>query len=104
MIKFTNLNGSGPHTKLINAETGEDIGKILAVSYGAMITIGRERVTACCELSMMQLELVAGKTEFRTLNPISQRYEPVRAIEFRDGTRVEIAEDGTPSVVALESK
>lgn len=100
MIKFTNLNGISSHTKITNAETGENLGKVLAISYGAKIEIGREIVTAECELSMMRFELVAGKTEFRTLNPASQRHEAVRAIEFRDGTPVKIAEDGTPSVVA----
>jgi hypothetical protein len=42
--------------------------------------------------------VTAAKTVFETLNPVTKKYEPVCAIEFCDGSRVEIAEDGTPSV------
>ncbi|MGR4927373.1 hypothetical protein ACIPUD_11255 [Bradyrhizobium sp. CAR08] len=99
MIKFTNETGSPARTKITNAATGEDLSKILPIKYGARIEIGQKEIVATCEIAMMQIDLVAGRTEFHALNPIAQRYQPVRAIEFRDGTRVEIEEDGTPAVV-----
>ncbi|MFK4725382.1 hypothetical protein ABIE89_006482 [Bradyrhizobium niftali] len=100
MIKFSNPDGLPSHTTVSNAETGESLSKVLPIKYGAKIEIGRNEIVATCEIAMMQLDLAVGRAEFRTINPISQRYESVRAIEFRDGTRVEIAEDGTPSVAA----
>ncbi len=101
MIRFVNETGISNATKMIDTETGADISKLLAIEYGAQITIEREMVTATCRIAMLSLSLVAGKVKFETKNPVSDRYERVRAIEFHDGTRVEIAEDGTPSVVKI---
>lgn len=98
MIRFKNDSGNGILTEILNAETGEDITKILPVEYGVQITIGQV-VTAQCRVVMVNMDVVAGQTIFETLNPVTKKYEPVRAIEFGDGSRVEIAEDGTPSVV-----
>lgn len=99
MIRFQNDSGNAIQTKILNAETGEDISKIIPVEYGARIIIDRDMVVAECRIAMMHIDMVAGKTIFETLNPVTKKYEPVRAIEFCDGSRVEIAEDGTPSVV-----
>jgi hypothetical protein len=101
MIRFVNETGVSNATQMFDAETGADISKLLAVEYGAQITIERDMVKATCRLAMVSLSVVADKVEFETKNPVSDRYERVRAIEFYDGTRVEIAEDGTPSVVKI---
>jgi hypothetical protein len=100
MIRFVNETGISNATQMIDTETGEDIGKKLAVEYGAQITIERDLVIAKCRLSMLSLSVVAGKVEYETRNPRSDRYERVRAIEFHDGSRVEISEDGIPSLVS----
>lgn len=101
MIRFVNETGISNATKMIDTETGEDIASKLAVEYGAQIIIERDMVKATCRLAMPSLSIVAGKVEFETKNPMADRYERVRAIEFHDGTRVEIAEDGTLSVVKI---
>jgi len=103
MIKFQNLTGIPHDTKMLNSATGEDISGILAVEYGISIVIGRDGVKASCRLAMVGADVTALNTTFETLNPISRRYEAVRTIEFRDGTRVEISDDGTPSVIAPQS-
>ncbi|TPL40697.1 hypothetical protein [Mesorhizobium sp. B2-4-6] len=97
MLRFENTSGIGRETGVVDTTTGEDIGKVLAISMGAQIVIG-EFVTCHATLSMIEIDLAVDKTEFHTKNPVTGGYEPVAAIEFRDGTRVEIAEDGTPSV------
>ena len=97
MIRFVSKNGMGNSTHLIDAKTGADLKNLLTVEYGATIEIG-ELVTATCRLAMIELDMVAGKTEFLTKHPISGHYLPVAAIEFRDDVRVEISQDGTPSV------
>jgi hypothetical protein len=99
MIEGYDITLEANDTKLINTATGENLSKTLAIEYGAQITIERETVVATCQLAMANLSVVVGKVDFVTLNPVSRKYDPVRAIEFRDGSRVEIAEDGTPSVV-----
>ena len=99
MITFSNLSGKPHNTSIVNAETGEDLSKTLLVE-SAVLNVDRDGTTAVCKLAMLQVDLTANKTQFRTLNPLTGKYEDVGAIEFRDGSRVEIAEDGTPSVVA----
>lgn len=100
MIRFINKDGNGFSTELVNAETGEDILKIISVSYGAKINLDHDLVSASCNLMMCEVDTVAGKTEFLTKHPISGEFLPVAAIEFRDGVRVVFAKDGTPSVSA----
>lgn len=97
MIRFENSTGAGNRTRITNAETGEDISKVLPIEYGATIRI-EEMVVADCRIAMTCFDVTPGKTVFHALNPVSGRYEPVSAIEFRGGCRVEIAEDGTPTV------
>jgi hypothetical protein len=97
MIRFVSQGGSGFGTKLLDAETGEDLTSIVPILYGAQITLG-DVVTANVTLAMIEADVVANKTSFLTMHPISKDLQPVAAIEFRDGWRVEISEDGTPRV------
>jgi hypothetical protein len=97
MIRFISKGGLGSHTQLVDAESGADLSKVLAVEYGATIELGNI-VKATCRIAVCEVDLLAGKTEFLTKHPVSGEYLAVAAIEFRDGTRVEMAEDGTPSV------
>ena len=45
MIRFENLTGSPTMTRVLNAETGEDISKIVPIEFGAQITIAKEGIT-----------------------------------------------------------
>jgi hypothetical protein len=98
MILFKNDTGISHDTKILNAETGESLSKILAVEYGVKIEIGKDTVSADARIAMMCIDIAPEKVKFLTMHPVSGKYEAVAAIEFRDGARVEIAEDGTPSV------
>lgn len=100
MITFKNDTGISHDTKIIDTETGDDLSKKIAVEYGVQITIDKDMVKAACRIAMVSLEMAAGKVEFQTLNPVTGKHDVVRAIEFRDGSRVDISEDGVPSVVA----
>jgi hypothetical protein len=104
VITFKNDTGLSRDTKIIDAETGDDLSRKLAVEYGVQITIDEDMVKAACRIAMVSLEMAAGKVEFETLNPVTGKYDVVRAIEFRDGSRVEISEDGVPSVITPQSE
>jgi hypothetical protein len=95
MIRIVSEGGVGRGTKFIDTETGENIGKVLDVEFGATLTVG-EVVTAQCRLAMVEVDVTAAKTDFLTMHPISKDYQPVAAIVFRDGWRIDFMEDGTP--------
>lgn len=102
MIKFQNETGISRDTKIVNSETGEDLTRMLGIEYGAQITIEKDLIRASCRIIMVKHEASAAHTEWLTLNPVSGKYDAVRAIEFRDGSRVEISEDGIPSIIPKE--
>ena len=97
MIRFVSEGGSGAGTKLLDTQTGEDISNVLAVEFGATITVG-EIVTAQCQIAMIEVDVTAAKTDYLTKHPISKDLQPVAAIMFRDGWRIEFMEDGSPRV------
>lgn len=97
MLRFISENGTGLGLRIENAETGEDISKQLCVNYGAQITLD-ELVRAKVELALVELNVVAGQTTWVTKHPLTGALTPIRSIAFADGTRVDFADDGTPSV------
>jgi hypothetical protein len=97
MLRFENATGIGHDTKITDGKTGDDITRMLAIERGATFEIG-EIVTCHAKLAVFAIDLAPEKTIFETRHPVTGAYLPVAAIEFRDGTRVEIAEDGTPTV------
>jgi hypothetical protein len=97
MLRIVSEGGLGHGTKFIDTETGEDISKVVPISYGATVTIG-EIVTARCELALVELDLAVGKTEFLASHPISKDLQPIASIQFKDGWRIEFLEDGAPRV------
>jgi hypothetical protein len=97
MLRIVSEGGLGHDTKFIDTETGDDIFKVVPVSYGATVTIG-EIVTARCELEMVEIDIAVGKSEFLTTHPISKDLQPIASIQFKDGWRIEFFEDGAPRV------
>lgn len=83
--------------EILNDATGENITRFLSVAYGATITMG-QIPEAKLELITVACDVTAPKAGWLTMHPISREYVPLAAIEFLDGTRVEFAADGTPSV------
>jgi len=98
MLRFISEDGSFLGVRVENAETGEDLTKSLSIMHGAQITMDLPDVTARVELCVVQADAVAGRTDWLTKHPIDGAFKPLAAIEFRDGTRVEFAEDGTPRI------
>lgn len=99
MIRFVNKDGVGMSTEILDAETGADISKMLCVAYGIQITLGQDCTRAQCELMVFGADVTA-KAEWLTKHPITGDMTPLAAVEFRDGTRVEFADDGTPAIKA----
>ncbi|MGX9145942.1 hypothetical protein [Mesorhizobium sp. 128a] len=100
MLRFGNTTGFGNDTKITDAETGDDITQILAIESASFKIEARQPVECRVKLAFIAIDLVPGKTVFETKHPVTGEYLPVAAIEFSDGTRVEIAEDGTPTVIS----
>lgn len=98
MLRFENATGISNDTRIVDAKTGDDITKVLAIESVTLDLKAREPVACRAKLSFIALDLAPDKTVFETVHPVTGGYLPVAAIEFRDGTRVEIAEDGTPTV------
>lgn len=97
MLRIQNATGLGHDTKIISTDTGDDLIKLLAIRHGAIVEIGKT-VEFRAAIDMVQIDVAPDRVVFETKNPATGNYQPVAAIEFRDGSRVEIADDGTPSV------
>ncbi len=97
MLRIVSEDGVGRGTRFIDTETGEDVSKMVPISFGATVTIG-EVVTAKCELAITPIDIAVGQTDFLAAHPITKKLEPVASIEFRDGWRIVFLEDGTPRV------
>src|SRR5690606_12898371 len=85
-------------TKIVDAESGTDLTGKLAVNYGAAITLG-DVITARLEVVLARLDLVPNRVEWQTRNPATGRLDPVSSITFRDGSRVDLGEDGSVKVL-----
>lgn len=96
MIRIVSEGGTAYRTKFID-ENGDDLSSVLGVEYGATITLGTV-VTAQCRLAMIEADVTVDRTDFLTKHPISKDYQPVAAIVFRDGCRIDFMEDGAPRV------
>lgn len=98
-IKVVSEGGAGYNTRFLNAETGEDIGKIIAVGYGAKIVIDH-LVKMEAEIAMLHgIEVDVGETRWMTKHPVTGDYQQLASMTFRDGTEVRFKGDGTPYVV-----
>lgn len=97
MIKVTVKDGTGVTGRFLDADTGADLSKVLAIQYGATITLDH-MVTMQANLCMVSGEVVVGKTEWRTKHPVTGNYEPLAALVFRDGIRIDFDDAGMPVV------
>lgn len=98
MLRFVCTDGVGHGIQILNADTGEDLTKTLGIAYGGQITLGHT-VEAKLNLCFLQVDVVAGKTVWGVKHPLLGDYTAVKALELADGTRVEFAEDGTPTIL-----
>lgn len=97
MIRFISEDGTGITMKVLNAKTGEDISKTLAISYGGQIVMD-QLIKASVEICMMSFDITAHETVWHTKHPVTGEYGPLAALVFRDGTKVEFDERGVPKV------
>lgn len=100
-IRITSSNGLGHSTQIVDTETGQDLTKLLAVEYGATITLD-ELVKLQANLILIECVIDSQAVEWRTKNPATDTFEPVASITFRDGSRVNFAEDGSVTTTGPE--
>lgn len=96
MIRFVSDNGRGSRLKVLNAETGEDIGSKLSIKYGGTIVLDY-LITAQLEL-VAAFDVAVHQTKWRTKHPITGDFATPKSITFADGTRVDFTDDGTPTI------
>ncbi|SDF83289.1 hypothetical protein [Thalassobaculum litoreum] len=96
-IKIISEEGRGYSTRIIDTESGQDLTKLVSVALGATISID-QIVTLRASLMAIECEVTADVVEWRTKNPATGEFEPLAAIEFRDGRRVEFNLNGSISV------
>lgn len=98
MIKIISENGCGRSARIVDAETGADLTATLAIEYGGKITLG-ETIKAELSLLLVRADIGIDKVDWLTKHPLTEEYVPVAAIEFRDGTRVELSSTSAPKVI-----
>lgn len=99
MIKIVNSgNGMVYGTKVVNAETGEEI-KLACTGLSIDMDDVTGAVAATLKVILVNTEVTVGKAQWLTTNPVTNQFEPVASITFRDGSTVVIGEDGTPEIV-----
>ena len=99
MIKVISDDGIGHNLKVVDEATGQNVAQMLAIEYGGKITIALDKdIHAELALCMLAVEIAPKEINWMTKNPVTQNYEPVAMIEFRDGTRVELPKNGAPVV------
>jgi hypothetical protein len=93
-IKVVNDSGAGYGTKLIDADTGEDLTHRLPIMYGARVVITGGSVVLECEVDTVQIEAVAGVVRWH----IPGLADDIAEIRTREGKVIRIREDGVPEV------
>lgn len=99
MIKIVNSGDGGViGTKIINADTGAEIGLGVTGLSIDMLDVN-DVVRATLKVALVNTDVTVGKTEWLAMNPATSKFEPIASITFRDGSTVVIGEDGTPEIV-----
>ncbi|KJS40369.1 MAG: hypothetical protein VR70_05885 [Rhodospirillaceae bacterium BRH_c57] len=93
-IRIVSDNGTGVGTKILDAETGADLGEVLPITYGAMLEIGPV-LTLQCEIAMIRVDTVAGAVNWH----IPMIDGDVAEVRMKDGRVIRIREDGVPEAV-----
>lgn len=104
MIRITSEGGTVYGTKIVDAETGQDLAELLGVT-GYTIrgsTADAEVVTARVEMGLINLSIDA-KPEWVAQHPVTGELTQLRSLTFADGTTVTLT-DGAPVITPPQPK
>ena len=98
-IRIVCDDGIGATTRVLNAETGEDITGMLVITDVSWSVSAARLATADIQLELVELDaqLPGDRVQWLTRNPATGQLDPVDSITFRDGTTVHL-ESGWPVV------
>lgn len=98
-IRIVCEDGIGVTTKVLNAETGEDITALMHITDVRWGVSAARLATADLQLDLVELDaqLPGDRVQWLTRNPATGCLDPVDSITFRDGTTVHL-ESGWPVV------
>ena len=98
-IRIVSEDGLGVCTKVLNAETGEDITALMVITDVRWSVSVARLASADLQLEMVELDaqLPSDRVQWLTRNPATGCLDPVSSITFRDGTVVHL-DDGIPRV------
>ena len=97
MLKIINEDGVVLGTQIVDPETGHNFAGMctgLTIEMAGVNSL----VTATMTMALMRAEIAVGRAEWLAANPVTGEFAPVARIEFKDGTVMELGEDGTPLV------
>lgn len=92
-IRITNEAGVGHETRILNAETGEDICRVVPVNYSARLVFD-QIVTLECEVGMVKVDVVPGVVRWH----VPMIDGDVAEIRMKDGRVIHFGDDGVPDV------
>lgn len=99
MIRIVNNTGHAGKTKLFDVASGEELSAKLGITRLFIAINGPdEAVKATAEIELMRLDMVAEGVEWLAKHPETGALAPLAALEFSDGTRVELRSDAAPEV------
>ena len=95
-FRFVHDGGFPASPQLLDLQSGEDVIKKFSIENLTYYIDAGSIPTVTVNLFAWETD-VQTNVVWQTKNPMTNDYEPLAAMEFRDGTRVEFDEDGLPS-------
>lgn len=95
MLKIVNSTGIGYRTDIVDADTGESICEKIAIEWGSQFSIEREGIVGHLRVVIEKAEVCLSSVEWIIMNPVTQLYEPISSIQFKNGSTVVFNDDGT---------
>lgn len=95
-FRFTHDGSVPSKPQLLDLETGNDVAPKFSIESMTYNVNARDIPTVTLNLFAFETDVKANAV-WQTRNPMTGEYEPLAAMEFRDGSRVVFDEDGMPS-------
>jgi len=89
-LRVVNDSGIANRTRILDAETGEDLTERLRVSAIDLRLQAGGVVSATLTVAITRCEIDAGNVFYVATHPETGRPERLRALEWADGTRLEL--------------
>lgn len=104
MLKIIVAGLSGQDARVLNSETGEDIGRIVPIRDISLSVKAGGLAQAQIFIDHLEAQQVLeDHVEWLIWHPLTGNVAPVAAIEFRDGARIEFPQDAPPRVAEVSA-